>query len=151
MIITSGDILESKCEVLVNPVNCMGVSGAGLAMKFRGKFPSAIEQYRKHCKENKVMPGSVLWFRPCERPWIWIACFATKNHWKDKSRLCDIEHGVRALSWDVVFRGVRSVAIPALGCGLGGLQWDDVKPVMINGLSSLTCNVVLYEPKGKQA
>lgn len=154
---TTGDIFRANVEALVNPVNCVGVAGRGLALEFRKRFPENFAFYQKACCEGEIAPGRVHLvarpFPPVPRTAHWpkrIVNFPTKRHWRDTSRLEDIEAGLLDLTAAVRSWGIRSIAIPALGCGLGGLDWSDVRPrielAFVNaGLSAV--DVRLYGPR----
>ena len=123
-----GDILDEEAEALVNTVNCVGVMGRGIALQFKRAFPENFKDYAVRCKRNEVQPGRMLVFETREMftP-RYIINFPTKRHWRGKSRIEDIESGLRSLAEEVRSRGIRSIAIPPLGSGLGGLSWSDVR------------------------
>ncbi len=126
-----GDLLEADAEALVNPVNCVGVMGKGLALQFKKAFRKNFEAYAAACRRDEVEPGRMFVF-DTERlinP-RYVINFPTKRHWRDQSRLEDIQSGLVALSAEVRDRGIRSVAIPRLGSGLGGLDWSEVRPLI---------------------
>ena len=119
-----GDLFQDSAEALVNPVNCVGTMGKGLAKEFKRKFPDNFREYVRACRAGRVRPGRMLVFHT-HRPEInrYIINFPTKRDWRDPSRIEDIEAGVQVLADEVRNRRIRSLAIPALGCGLGGLPW----------------------------
>ena len=147
---THGDILEANAEALVNAVNCVGVMGRGLAAQFKRAFPGNFASYSAACKRGEVVPGRML-IVPTHQlagPRS-IINFPTKRHWRAKSRIEDIEAGLRALVEDVRRLGIRSLAIPPLGCGLGGLEWRDVRPRIVRAFEPLPdVRVLLFEPAG---
>jgi O-acetyl-ADP-ribose deacetylase (regulator of RNase III) len=146
----TGDILGSDAEALVNTVNCVGIMGRGIALQFKNVFPENFRAYARACEHQEVRPGRMLVFenRKLNEP-KYIINFPTKRHWKGKSRLSDIDAGLVALRKEIEERGIRSIAIPPLGSGLGGLNWADVRPRIEAALSDLPdVRVVLYEPKG---
>jgi O-acetyl-ADP-ribose deacetylase (regulator of RNase III) len=126
---TIGDILRADADALVNTVNCVGVMGRGLALQFRETFPENFKAYEVACKRRKVQPGKMFIFETMSmtNP-KYIINFPTKRHWRDKSSLEDVDAGLIALRDEVRKRGIRSIAIPPLGCGLGGLDWEKVRP-----------------------
>lgn len=135
------DIFKSTAQALVNPVNCAGVMGKGLALQFREKFPYNFIVYRKACESGRLKPGIVLPVKDGEK---FIINFPTKRHWRDKSRMEDIESGLANLLTVLKFYEITSVAIPKIGCGLGGLDWADVKPLVVrtfegSGIKVLYC------------
>lgn len=118
------DIFDSDCEVITNPVNCVGVMGGGLALAFKNKFPKMYLKYKEMCDNNEIRPGKVYLVEGDERHKILL--FPTKDHYKYLSRYKYITGGLRSLVRQYKDWGIRSVALPALGCGLGGLDWEDV-------------------------
>lgn len=143
------DLLKQDAEALVNAVNCVGVMGREIALQFRRTFPKNFEAYEHACKRGEVRPGSMLVFetgRP-KNP-RYVINFPTKRHWRDKSRLTDIESGLEALVAEVKRLGIRTIALPALGCGLGGLEWLDVHPRIEKAFSGVPkVHVWLFEPE----
>lgn len=148
--ITRGNILEADVEALVNTVNCIGYMGKGIALQFKKAFPENFEAYARACKAEKVRPGKMFVY-PTEdlmNP-KYIINFPTKRHWRGKSRLGDIETGLKALVKEIRHLEIRSVAVPPLGCGLGGLDWATVRPMIEKALDELpNVRVLLFEPVG---
>lgn len=147
---TTGDILTAEAEALVNTVNCVGVMGRGIALQFRKAFPDNFPDYERACGEGALRPGVMLVHdRGTFTNPRYIINFPTKRHWKGKSRIEDIELGLTALVAEVRRRGIRSIAIPPLGCGLGGLDWSAVRPLVVSAFAPVTeVNVLVYEPAG---
>lgn len=146
--ITRGNLLEAKTEALVNTVNCIGHMGKGIALQFKKAFPDNYKSYARACRGEKVRPGKMFVF---ETGSMWnpkyIINFPTKRHWRGKSRLEDIEAGLQALVGEIKIRGISSVAVPPLGCGLGGLNWKVIRPIMEDAFASLAgVQVLLFEP-----
>ncbi len=145
-----GDILKQDAEALVNTVNCVGVMGRGIALQFRKAFPENFTSYEAACKRQEVQPGRMFVFDSgsfCNPRYI--INFPTKRDWKHKSRMQDIENGLAALVQEVRDRNIRSIAIPPLGCGLGGLQWAEVRPKIEAAFEALPdVKVFLFEPGG---
>jgi O-acetyl-ADP-ribose deacetylase (regulator of RNase III) len=147
---TRGDILAADAEALVNTVNCVGVMGRGIALQFRKAFPENYEAYKAVCDRKELQPGRmfVQALGQLTNP-RYVINFPTKDHWKGKSRLKDIESGLVALVDEVRRLGIHSIAIPPLGCGLGGLDWLDVRPRIEQAFAALPeVEVMLYEPAG---
>lgn len=140
--IVKGDMFEDDFDVLVNPVNCVGVMGKGLARLFKNKFPEMFEKYKQDCKMHYYEPGTVsMHFEKGTQQVILNA--ATKDHWKDPSSYEWIEKAMNQLAQHLVLirvfqdnlfteaPAIIRVAIPALGCGNGGLDFDRVRPMML--------------------
>ena len=126
---TTGNILEAETEALVNTVNCVGIMGKGIALQFKQAHPDNYAQYVRACEAGEVQPGRMLITQTGSiLPPHYIINFPTKRHWRGKSRLEDIDAGLEALKQDIRRLGIRSIAIPPLGCGSGGLAWSDVRP-----------------------
>ncbi len=123
-----GDILQADVEALVNTVNCVGVMGRGIALQFKNQFPENFQVYRSACAQEKVRPGQMFVFETgtLTHP-KFIINFPTKRHWRGKSRIEDIDLGLEALVKEIQIHGIRSIAIPPLGSGLGGLNWTIVR------------------------
>lgn len=151
--LTSGNLLKCNVEALVNTVNCDGYMGKGIALQFKQAFPDNFKAYLKACKLSEVQPGRMFIFKTqsSENP-KYIINFPTKLHWKEKSRLDDIKSGLNALLIDIKNLKIRSIAIPPLGCGLGGLKWSDVKPLIDEAFSAIPeIEVFVFEPLGSPA
>ena len=148
--ITSGDILRADAEALVNTVNCVGVMGRGIALQFKRAYPDNFRAYAAACKRGQVTPGRMFVFeRPGSSRPRYIINFPTKRHWRDPSRMEDIEAGLAALVEEVRNRGIRSIAVPPLGSGLGGLEWRSVRPRIEAAMEELEgVRVLLFEPGG---
>jgi len=145
-----GNILECDVEALVNTVNCVGVMGKGIALQFKQAFPDNYEAYRRACKAGELEPGRVFLFETglSKNPKL-IVNFPTKGHWRSRSRLEDVSAGLEDLVRVIGERGIRSIAIPPLGCGYGGLKWMDVRPLIDEALGPLEdVRVVVFEPAG---
>ena len=145
---TQGNILEADAEALINTVNCVGVMGRGIALQFKRAFPENYKAYAAACKRGEVQPGRLFITETGQltRPRM-IINFPTKRHWRGKSRMEDIEAGLQALVHEIRQRNIRSVAIPPLGSGLGGLNWQEVKPRIEAALADLPdVDVLVFEP-----
>jgi len=151
--ITRGDILSAHAEALVNTVNCVGVMGRGVALQFKRAFPDNFKEYEKACERGEVRPGSMFVVENTELTGPrFIINFPTKRDWKNKSRIEDIESGLAALVDVIRLRGIRSIALPPLGCGLGGLDWEDVRPRIERALAVLPeVEAILFEPAAAPA
>jgi len=128
---TRGDIFESDCEVFVNPVNCVGVMGSGLAAAFKARFPNNFEIYYWACKQHKVKVGAMHVVRAENRKNLrYLINFPTKLHWKDPSKIEYLLHGLTYLKDWIVREKIKSIALPKLGCGKGKLHWPLVKEII---------------------
>jgi O-acetyl-ADP-ribose deacetylase (regulator of RNase III) len=151
----SGNVFESGCEALVNPVNCGGVMGAGLAQEFKRYFPQYFFRYKIRCARGHIQPGWVDGYGLSRKDACFpgvkaVISFPTKNHWSEDSKLTDIDRGLQSLAETIEDWGFTSVAVPALGCGKGGLKWADVKALIEKHLAPLS-NILIkvYAPHGE--
>ncbi len=146
----SGNLLQADVEALVNTVNTVGVMGKGIALQFKQAFPENFKAYAKACEHGNVVPGRMFTF---DRHTLvnprFIINFPTKRHWKGAARLSDVEAGLKDLIKVIEERLIKSIAVPPLGCGLGGLDWGDVRPRIEAALAPLKdVRVVLFSPDG---
>jgi O-acetyl-ADP-ribose deacetylase (regulator of RNase III) len=146
----TGDILKDESEALVNTVNCVGVMGRGIALQFKDAYPENFKEYAAACKRGDVKPGNMLVYETGRLTGPrYVINFPTKRHWRGKSRIQDIESGLKGLKEVLQEKHIRSVAIPPLGSGLGGLDWVDVRPLIDGAMRELPdIRVTVYEPKG---
>jgi O-acetyl-ADP-ribose deacetylase (regulator of RNase III) len=143
----AGDILQADAEALVNTVNCVGIMGRGIALQFKQAFPENFKAYEAACARNEVQPGRMLVFETgfLANP-KYIINFPTKRHWRGKSRIEDIDAGLKALADEIRKRDIRSIAVPPLGSGLGGLDWTEVRPRIEAALGKLDVHAIVFEP-----
>ncbi|MEH2295921.1 type II toxin-antitoxin system antitoxin DNA ADP-ribosyl glycohydrolase DarG [Nostoc sp.] len=143
-----GNLLEEKTEALVNTVNCVGVMGKGIALQFKQAYPENFRLYKQACRAGKVQPGQM--FTVTTDSLLnprYIINFPTKHHWRNNSKIEDIQSGLVALVQQVQELGITSIAMPALGCGNGGLKWADVKPLIELAFAQLPdVQVIIFEP-----
>ena len=144
----NGDIFNEDVEALVNSVNCVGVMGRGIALQFKNMFPANFKAYAAACKRDEVQPGRMFVFQTDQltNP-RYIINFPTKRHWRGKSRMEDIESGLKSLAIEIKQRNIRSIAIPPLGSDLGGLEWTEVRPriqAMLEELGDI--EAIILEP-----
>lgn len=148
--LTQGNLIKTDAEALVNTVNCVGYMGKGIALQFKQAFPDNFKAYQQACLTKEVQPGRMFVFETGTmlNP-RYIINFPTKRHWRGKSRLEDIKSGLKALIEEVKRIGIKSIAIPPLGCGLGGLDWKIVRPLIEKAFSEMPdVRVSLFEPAG---
>ena len=146
--VVEGDILKDKSEALVNTVNCVGVMGRGVALQFKNAYPDNFKAYEKACKAGDVVPGRMNVFSTGSLFGVrWIINFPTKRYWRGASKLEDIELGLKDLARTIKAYHIKSISLPPLGCGLGGLNWDAVKTLIERELGGLTdVEVKVYKP-----
>jgi len=144
-----GDLLTANVAALVNPVNCVGVMGKGLAFQFRQAFPANYQAYVKACRASEVQLGTMFVFVETRyEQSTTIINFPTKQHWKQESKIIDITTGLNDLIVQLTLRSINSIAVPALGCGYGGLAWAEVEPLIGQAFERLPAvQVKLYPPQ----
>ncbi len=142
---TSGNILESSSYALVNTVNCEGYMGKGIAYQFKLRFPNNNSMYEEECRKGKFRPGDILLY---EESGNLIVNFPTKDKWRRKSEYSFIIDGLKRLVKIIHEQNLKSISIPPLGCGNGGLQWEKVKGLLLEHLTPLStlCDITIYEP-----
>lgn len=153
--ITKGDLLSQEVDAIVNTVNCVGVMGKGIALQFKLKWPNNFREYQKACKAKQIRPGHLFVHALgtlAGKP-NFIINFPTKDHWRGKSELKFIEDGLYDLVNVIRKYDIRSIAIPPLGCGNGGLNWSVVRPLIEKHLEKFDnqLEVRLFEPCGAPA
>lgn len=140
----NGNIFDSPAQVITNPINCVGVMGGGLASEFKARYPEMFADYKHRCANKEVRLGV---------PYLWesethqILNFPTKDDWRNPSRLDSIEEGLRYLARHYNEMGIYTLALPALGCGLGGLGWSEVSDLIVQHLGDIEdLEVFVYGP-----
>ena len=142
--ITNGNIFLTEKKILTVPVNLQGVMGKGLALSVKKLYPDVYEVYRDLCSRQKISQGTPYLFKyKFER---WFLFFPTKRRWQQRSQLIDIEQGLTWIQTNADNLNITSIAFPALGCGLGGLDWSEVKPVILERLANFKGEIEIYEP-----
>ena len=141
----TGDIFQSEMQTLVNAVNTVGVMGKGLALQFKKRYPNMFAEYEALCKSERLAPGTLHLYKA---PDHWIINFPTKRHYRAKSERSDIEMGLAKLRLKCTEWEIESMALPALGCGYGGLEWSEVRPLVDKYLGDLTIPIEVYGPRG---
>lgn len=136
-----GDLFASPAQTLVNAVNTAGVMGKGIAAEFRRRYPAMFAEYRRACEDGTLAIGTLHLWRGSER---WILNFPTKQHWRSASRIEWIAAGLREFADTYESLGITSIAFPRLGCGLGGLDWAIVEPLMVRALEPLPIEVAIH-------
>jgi O-acetyl-ADP-ribose deacetylase (regulator of RNase III) len=141
-----GDLLEAETEAVVNAVNTVGIMGKGIALQFQGVFPENYRAYQAACRRHEVQIGRMFVTRRPSHP-RWIINFPTKKHWRQKAEIEWVMEGLDDLKRLIQQHGIRSISIPALGCGNGGLPWSTVHREIVARLGELAdVDVVVYEP-----
>ena len=143
----NGDILREDVEAIVNTVNCVGIMGRGLALQFKNKFPQNFKDYQLACTNKEVQLGKMFVHQTGQliNP-KYIINFPTKGHWKQNSKIEDISNGLDDLITIIEKYSIKSIAIPPLGSGLGGLDWNQVKKLIEEKLKNINCTIILFEP-----
>lgn len=145
---TTGNIFLESAQALVNTVNCVGVMGQGLALQFKKKFPNNFLQYKKACKHKNVQLKKMFVYSTGSYVPQYIINFPTKQHWRGSSKIEDISEGLDDLVQVLQSQNITSIAIPPLGCGLGGLNWVQVKKLIDQKLAHLqNIHIVVFEPQ----
>ena len=136
-----GDIFNSPAKIIVNTVNTVGVMGKGIALEFKNRYPKMFYEYQKLCENSQLDVGRLFLWRKSEK---WVLLFPTKKHWRNPSKLEYIEIGLKKFvqNWDKL--GAEAIAFPRLGCGNGGLDWKEVKPLMEKYLKPLPIQIYVY-------
>lgn len=148
---TQGNLLEADVEAVVNTVNTVGIMGKGIALMFKDKFPENFTTYARACENEEVRIGKMFvtenkqLFGP-----KWIVNFPTKKHWRTRTRIEWIEAGLEDLVGVIREKNIHSIAVPPLGCGNGGLDWADVRRLIVDALGDFEgLEVIVYEPTSK--
>lgn len=152
----AGDMFSSNADAIVNTVNCVGVMGKGVALEFKRRWPENYKFYKRACDKRELRPGAVLTFDRGgifeSEPPRYLINFPTKDHWRAKSKIEYIETGLDSLVVEIKKLSIKSIALPPLGCGNGGLDWKIVKPLIVEKLSALeNVRIELYGPFGSEA
>ena len=146
----SGDLLQADVEALVNTVNTVGVMGRGIALQFKQAYPANFAAYEKAAKRGEIVPGKVFVYETgaFANP-RYIINFPTKCHWRDKARIEDIETGLQDLVSVIREKEICSIAMPPLGCGFGGLDWEEIRPLILSAMESTPeVRTLVYSPVG---
>lgn len=138
----NGDLFSSRSQTLTIPVNLVGVMGKGLAKECKERYPDVFRVYRELCRQG-VLAKAGLATVPIEKG-KQILLFPTKRHWRDPSPLALIEEGLTCLTQHHELMDIQSLAVPKLGCGAGGLRFDEVRPLLVKHLETLPFDVQLY-------
>jgi len=135
-------LLESSAQTLVNTVNCVGVMGKGIAKEFKEREPQMFAAYKKICDQNLLSPGKLWLWRGSD---FWILNFPTKIHWRNPSKIEWIEAGLKKFVAGYQQLGIREISFPRLGCGNGGLDWNEVRPLMERYLAKLPIPIFVHD------
>lgn len=146
---TDTTVFNVDAQTIVNTINCVGVMGAGLALEFQLRFPEMERDYVERCKEKKVEVGRPYLYKEYDSPWI--LNFPTKNHWKYPSRIEWIEQGLKYFAANYQKGGITSAAFPKLGCSRGGLEWNEVSPLIEKYLQELDIDIFICEDTEREA
>lgn len=135
-----GNIFNSKVQTIVNPVNTVGVMGAGLALEFKKRYPKMFQSYKRACNKGLLSVGKLML---CDESDYRILLFPTKTDWREPSRIEYIESGLKKFVETYESKNITSIAFPKLGCGKGGLDWQEVKPIMERYLGNLPIPIIV--------
>lgn len=135
-------IMTSSAQTVVNTVNTVGVMGKGLAAAFKDRYPEMFLEYKSLCKRGELSPGSSWLWKGSDQ---WVLNFATKKHWRNPSKLEYVRDGLIEFRNKFEAVGIREVAFPRLGCGNGGLDWRDVRPLMVEQLRDLPITIYIHD------
>ena len=138
----STGLFESKAQTLVNTVNTVGVMGKGIAAVFKKQYPGLFQQYKAHCDTGEFDPGTSWLWKGDDR---WVLNFATKKNWRHPSKLSYIRSGLEEFRNNYELWGIREISFPKLGCGNGGLNWNEVRGLMVDYLSGLPIAVYVHD------
>lgn len=151
----TGNFFDYKADIRINTVNCVGAMGAGVALQFKNKYPEMNKEYIKACNDGTIQIG---------KPHVWsnnnffnqdenviIINFPTKLHWKNPSEYDYVEKGLQWLSNFLINHKGKTITVPALGCGHGGLDWFIVKEMIIKYLSNIDMTILVFEPESSVA
>jgi len=151
-ICSKGSIFDSGAEIIINPINCVGIMGAGLALEFNRRYPIMNNVYKRMCHRKLIQLGKVwVWHEhegPCGiEPCRYIVNFPTKDHWRDRSQLKWIAEGLDDFKNHSEILNAKSIAIPALGCGFGGLSFDNVRALVVDRFKEDKRKISLFTPR----
>lgn len=149
-----GDMFGARADAIVNTVNCVGVMGKGVALEFKRRWPENFDEYRELCQRKALRPGKVFVHQNSDMldrdSWRFLINFPTKDHWKQKSKIEYIDKGLDDFLVQVGNHGIKSVVLPPLGCGNGGLDWLEVRSLIVRKLSSVdSVKFFVFEPSEK--
>lgn len=141
----TGNMFDADVDIRINTINCVGVMGKGVALQFKNRYPTMFRDYKEECRRGKITTGKLyVWKSGIS---VHIINFPTKNDWRKKSEYRFIDEGLIALRGYLRTQGPVNVAMPPLGCGNGGLSWDQVKRMITKHLSGLEAIIYVFEPK----
>jgi O-acetyl-ADP-ribose deacetylase (regulator of RNase III) len=146
---TDADMFSSSASAWINTINCKGVMGGGIALEFKKRFPLMFLDYKNKCNVNLLKPGRVYTYinDTVDKGPLIILNVATKDDFRDPSKLEWVEDAIVSLTTTVQYYSIGSVALPALGCGLGGLNFKDVEALYRKYLTDSECNFEVYQPR----
>ena len=140
----NGNIFNSKCQTIVNTINCVGVMGKGIALVYKLRYPEMFLEYKEHCQKKLLKPG-VLWLYTKQENAPWILNFPTKKHWKYPSKIEWIESGLKKFVETYKQKEITSIAFPLLGTHNGGLDTSEVKELMHKYLKNCNITIEIYD------
>jgi O-acetyl-ADP-ribose deacetylase (regulator of RNase III) len=142
LLVVNSDLFRSPAQTIVNTVNTVGVMGKGIAKEFSKRYPQMFQEYKAYCDSGDLVIGALHVWRGTEK---WVLNFPTKTTWRKPSKIQYIEHGLKTFCQNYARLGIRSIAFPPLGCGNGELDWNEVKPLMVQYLYALDIPIWIHE------
>ena len=144
---SNGNLFDDLSQAYVNPVNCIGIMGKGIALEFKNRYPNYFKYYVKMCNEQYLQKaGDVIIYTNSTLPKFIISA-ATKTNWRNRSNVEIINNLLNCIKYIILDFGINSIAMPALGCGEGGLNWKQIQPLIEKNLSDLNCKITVYLPR----
>lgn len=126
--VVQGDMFKSSAQTLVNTINCVGAMGKGIALEFKKRYPAMYDRYRQLCKDGLIQTGKLWLYKADDGKWV--LNFPTKQHWRNPSKVEYIEQGLDKFVKTYKEKGIISIAFPMLGCSNGGLDKNEILPIM---------------------
>lgn len=144
---SNGNLFDDLSQAYVNPVNCVGIMGKGIALEFKNRYPKYFKYYVKMCNEQHLQKaGDAIIYTNSASPKFIISA-ATKTNWRNRSNVENINDLLICIKYIILDFDIESIAMPALGCGEGGLYWTQVQPLIEKNLSNLNCKITVYLPR----
>lgn len=147
LVYIKGNLLDGSHEVVVNPVNCVGIMGAGVALQFKRRYPEMFQSYIEHCRYGLMDKHVHVSYQKLDS--TVVVNLATKYHWKNNSDLELIKHQLGELAYAAEVYGFDVISMPRIGCGLGNLSWSDVEPLIVNAFTDTNITIQIIDLEGR--